>query len=152
MNRFTSDQIREYNDVFRVMDKQNRGYLSSHQLRHTLKIIGYNITDRLFEVQTILIDEDGNGQIEFDEFVGLIDNLETEKKNTEEARAAFNAFDFLGEGYIAANDIKEALTQVMDESDEKEIHAIIKHFRLEKNRKISFPEFRDMMVMPRKDE
>lgn len=68
------------------------------------------------------------------------------------ARAAFNAFDFLGEGYIAANDIKEALTQVMDESDEKEIHAIIKHFRLEKNRKISFPEFRDMMVMPRKDE
>lgn len=52
------------------------------------------------------------------------------------ARAAFNAFDFLGEGYIAANDIKEALTQVMDESDEKEIHAIIKHFRYIENRTV----------------
>ncbi|XP_057294041.1 calmodulin-beta-like [Hydractinia symbiolongicarpus] len=147
MNRFTPDQIREYNDAFCLLDSQNKGFILSTQLRDMLKTIGYNPTDKDLENLTILVD-DGNGEIDFNEFMDLIDRLETEEKNQQEARIAFNAFDFMGEGFVAANDIKEALVHIMEKADEKDLQAVIKHFKLEQNRKISFPEFKDMMTLP----
>lgn len=45
------------------------------------------------------------------------------------ARIAFNAFDFMGEGFIAANDIKQALIHIMEKADEKDLQAVIKHFK-----------------------
>ena len=84
MNRFTDDQIREYNDAFCMFDKQNKGYIMSTELREMLKTIGFNPTDKDLEELTIVIDADGNGQIEFSEFIDLIDKLETiEKENKE---------------------------------------------------------------------
>ena len=45
------------------------------------------------------------------------------------AQDAFNAFDFLGQGYIAANDMKEALLYVMEKSPKADIQSILKHFK-----------------------
>ena len=80
--------------------------------------------------------------------------METEEKNDKEARDAFNAFDYLGHGYIAAWDIKEALFFVMGKGTVKEMkdevkQDIVKHFKLEQNRKIYFQEFKDMLTMKR---
>ena len=50
--------------------------------------------------------QDGNGIITFEEFITLIDGLETAEKNDKEARDAFNAFDFTGQGFIPSLDIK----------------------------------------------
>ena len=47
-------------------------------------ISGYNPTDKLLENLTIVIDADGNGQIEFNEFIDLIDKLETAEKADKE--------------------------------------------------------------------
>jgi len=84
MERFTDEQIREYNDAFCMFDVQNKGYIQSTELREMLKTIGFNPTDKDLENLTIVIDNDGNGQIEFDEFIDLIDRLETEEKVTKE--------------------------------------------------------------------
>ena len=83
MNRFTPDQIREYNDAFCLLDTGNKGYIPSTMLRDMLKTIGCNPTDVDLENITIVID-DGNGEIDFDEFMLLITQLETSEKNTEE--------------------------------------------------------------------
>ena len=49
-------------------------------------ISGYNPTDKLLENLTIVIDADGNGQIEFNEFIDLIDKLETAEKADREGK------------------------------------------------------------------
>ena len=49
-------------------------------------ISGYNPTDKLLENLTIVIDADGNGQIEFNEFIDLIDKLETAEKADKEGK------------------------------------------------------------------
>ena len=84
MNRFTPNQIREYNDAFCMIDKDNKGYITTFQLKDMLKTIGYNPTQKDLENLIIIIDADGNGQIEFHEFMDLIDNLETEEKHRKE--------------------------------------------------------------------
>lgn len=150
MDRFTGDQLREFEDAFFMFcqyDKQGTSYILSTELREMLKIIGYNPMDEQLESLTILIDADGNGRIEFHELVDLIDNLETKEKIGKEARDSFNAFDFLEEGYVAANDLKEALFYIMEKASDEDKKNIVKHFKLEKNRKIPFEEFKEMIII-----
>ena len=45
------------------------------------------------------------------------------------ARDAFNAFDFLGEGFVSANDVKEALMHIMEKAPDSDKENIINHFR-----------------------
>ena len=72
----------------------------------------------------------------------------------QEARDAFNAFDYQGNGFIPAWDIREALMVVMGKGTEREKknsvkEDIIKHFKLQHNRKIYFKEFKDMITQRR---
>ena len=86
MERFTDEQIQEFHDAFCMYDKENVGYIFSHELRDMLKTIGYNPTDRTLENLTITIDSDGNGKIDFSEFIDLIDKLDTEEKNLKDGK------------------------------------------------------------------
>ena len=99
MNRFTDDQIREYNDAFCFFDKHNLGYLQGFELRDMLKTIGINPTDKLLENLTIEIDADSNGKIDFNEFIDLIDKLESEEKNNKEGKlfSPVSYFSLLGD-------------------------------------------------------
>ena len=59
MNRFTSEQIREYNDAFVMFDADadGSGDILVLELREMLKTIGFNPTDITLENMTIVIDE-----------------------------------------------------------------------------------------------
>ena len=72
MNRFTAEQVREYNDAFVMFDKDGSGDIHCSELRDMLKTIGFNPTDETLENMSIIIDEDGNGMINFEEFMELI--------------------------------------------------------------------------------
>ena len=45
------------------------------------------------------------------------------------ARAAFNAFDFMGRGYIPALDIGEALKFVMENRSDSNKEDVLKHYK-----------------------
>ncbi|XP_065652732.1 calmodulin-beta [Hydra vulgaris] len=144
MNRFPADLSRDLKDAFEAFDKDGNGSVPVTGLREMLKTIGYNPTDVLLENTSILVDN-GNGRIDFKEFIEIIDRLETEEKNEKEARDCFNAFDFMGEGFIASNDIKEALIFVMEKAPPGSINEILKYHRLERNRRVYFSEFKEMV-------
>ena len=60
MNRFTDEQIREYNDAFVMFDADGNSTISggipAYQIREMLKTIGFNPTDHCLEKMTIRID------------------------------------------------------------------------------------------------
>ena len=57
MNRFTEEQIREYNDAFVMFDVDGSGDILVTELRDMLKTIGFNPTDVILENMTVCIDE-----------------------------------------------------------------------------------------------
>ena len=62
MERFSVDQLREFEDAFLMFckyDKQGTGHILSIELRDMLKIIGYNPTDETLETLTIVIVQTG---------------------------------------------------------------------------------------------
>lgn len=144
----TDDMLQTYQDAF-CMFENHLGVIKCELLRDVLKTLGFNPTDVELENMTIMADADGNNELDFDEFVDLTRRLQSDEKETKAARDSFNAFDFMGEGYIAANDIKEALLYIMEKAPEADKLNIIKHFKLDKNRRITFAEFKDMITLKR---
>ena len=57
MERFTPEQIREYNDAFVMFDADGSGDILVSELREMLKTVGFNPTDEVLEIMTIVIDE-----------------------------------------------------------------------------------------------
>ena len=57
MNRFTDEQIREYNDAFVMFDQDGSGdILMVEELREMLKTIGANPTDEELDRMALKID------------------------------------------------------------------------------------------------
>ena len=76
MPKLTQDQVRELNDCFVMFDKDNKGYILSQNLREVLKCLGYNPMDKELQILQLTVDNDGNGQIDFQEFLNLIECLD----------------------------------------------------------------------------
>ena len=79
-----------------------------------------------------------DGIITFEEFLNLIDGLETYEKNERESRDAYNAFDNTGQGFINSTDILEALKCVLSFKPAKDLDDIVRYYRLDPCRRIEF--------------
>ena len=147
MDRFTKEQIREFNDAFSMFDTKDLGYIEASEIREMLKTIGYNPTDDNLEKLTIIVDEDNNSKIEFHEFINIIASLESDEKHQKEAEDAFNAFDYMGKGFIPSEDISAAIMFIMEKMTQAEKDAVVHHFKLKPNRKVYFAEFKEMLTI-----
>ncbi|XP_049839168.1 uncharacterized protein LOC126284350 isoform X1 [Schistocerca gregaria] len=87
----TADQEeKELRDAFRVFDKHNRGYISASDLRAVLQCLGEDLSEEEIEDMIKEVDVDGDGRIDFYEFVhalgepGEDDDAEDEDEEKEE--------------------------------------------------------------------
>ncbi|KAL4143522.1 hypothetical protein QTP88_005843 [Uroleucon formosanum] len=69
----TADQEeKELRDAFRVFDKHNRGYISASDLRAVLQCLGEDLSEEEIEDMIKEVDVDGDGRIDFYEFVNAL--------------------------------------------------------------------------------
>ncbi|KAK7871297.1 hypothetical protein R5R35_007573 [Gryllus longicercus] len=66
------DEERELRDAFRVFDKHNRGYISASDLRAVLQCLGEDLSEEEIEDMIKEVDVDGDGRIDFYEFVNAL--------------------------------------------------------------------------------
>ncbi|XP_075218781.1 uncharacterized protein LOC142323260 isoform X2 [Lycorma delicatula] len=66
----TADQEeKELRDAFRIFDKHNRGYITASDLRAVLQCLGEDLSEEEIEDMIKEVDVDGDGRIDFYEFV-----------------------------------------------------------------------------------
>ncbi|XP_065201322.1 neo-calmodulin-like isoform X2 [Planococcus citri] len=63
------EEEKELRDAFRVFDKHNRGYISASDLRAVLQCLGEDLSEEEIEDMIKEVDVDGDGRIDFYEFV-----------------------------------------------------------------------------------
>ncbi|XP_030543443.1 calmodulin-like protein 11 isoform X2 [Rhodamnia argentea] len=70
-----TDVEEELKEAFKVFDKDQNGYISPSELRHVMINLGEKLTEE--EVQQMIseADLDGDGQVDFEEFVKLMSTL-----------------------------------------------------------------------------
>ncbi|CAO1420024.1 unnamed protein product [Diamesa hyperborea] len=75
---------RELRDAFRVFDKHNRGYITASDLRAVLQCLGEDLDEDEIEDMIKEVDVDGDGRIDFLEFVYALGEPEDSQENDDE--------------------------------------------------------------------
>ncbi|XP_012158528.1 uncharacterized calcium-binding protein B0563.7 [Ceratitis capitata] len=75
---------RELRDAFRVFDKHNRGYITASDLRAVLQCLGEDLDEEDIEDMIKEVDVDGDGRIDFYEFVHALGEPEDSQEIDED--------------------------------------------------------------------
>ncbi|KAL7009648.1 hypothetical protein EMMF5_000556 [Cystobasidiomycetes sp. EMM_F5] len=67
-----TDSEEEIKEAFKVFDKDGNGFISAAELRHVMTNLGEKLSDTEVEEMIREADVDGDGQINYDEFVKML--------------------------------------------------------------------------------
>ncbi|GAM27303.1 hypothetical protein SAMD00019534_104780, partial [Acytostelium subglobosum LB1] len=142
------DTVAEFKKVFEFYDTNKDGHITTAELGAVMKSLGQNPTEE--ELKDIIseVDADGNGSIEFPEFLAMMTSSKlTESVNKEdEIRASFKVFDIDGNGFITKTELRQAMLNMGEKLSETEIDEMIKEADVDGDGQINYEEFAKMIA------
>ncbi|XP_066925283.1 calmodulin-like [Clytia hemisphaerica] len=140
------EQIKEYQDAFQMFDKDGNGYITTRELKALLRCLGCNPTDS--ELQQIIneADADGNGKIDFQEFITLMEKMTKPTEELASTLEAFRVFDRDGLGTINSKSIREIMHRSLEQVPVTEINEILENLGLVKDRIVTYEEFAKLVT------
>ena len=91
------------------------------------------------------VDSDGNGKIDFSEFLTMMARKMKECDVVAEYKDAFSVFDKDGDGFISAVELKEVMLSLGEKTNDQYIKQMMLAADINKDGKIDFQEFMNMM-------
>ena len=144
-NDLTTEHIEELKELFITFDKNGDQSISRDELKEAFRLFGQNMTDKQILDLINSVDKDGNGSIEFPEFIVLMGKYVTKVDTEAELKAAFNFFDLNGDGYISASDLSQIMKRVGEKMTDNEICDIIIEGDKDGDNQLSYSDFLGIM-------
>eukprot|EP00761_Pharyngomonas_kirbyi_P003511 gb/GECH01003515.1/.p1 GENE.gb/GECH01003515.1/~~gb/GECH01003515.1/.p1 ORF type:complete len:152 (+),score=58.33 gb/GECH01003515.1/:1-456(+) len=141
----TDEQVKEFRQAFDLFDKNGDGRISSSELRKVMESIGLNPKTEELNDMIKEVDIDGNGMIEFQEFLVLMSRKLKSSDSEEEIREAFRMFDKNKDGFISEEELKQVMRAIGEELSDEQITEMIKEADSNGDGQIDFDEFLRMM-------
>ncbi|WCJ35991.1 calcium-dependent protein kinase 1 [Euphorbia peplus] len=139
-----AEEVEVIRDMFTLMDTDNDGKITYEELRAGLRKVGSQLAEPEIKMLMEVADVDGNGTLNYGEFVAVTIHLQ-KMENEEHFRRAFMFFDKDGSGYIEIDELREALADEYGETDNDVLHDILREVDTNKDGCISYEEFVTMM-------
>lgn len=135
------EQIKMYKEAFSVFDKNGRGLISTKELGVVLRSLGQNPTEAELTDLIAEVDQDGNGEIDFNEFLLMMAKRSKDAETMEQALEAFRVFDKNNKGVISLNDLKNILQNLGEKLTPAEVDALLVDVQLNGNNEFDYREF-----------
>ncbi|CAF2163335.1 unnamed protein product [Rotaria magnacalcarata] len=156
-DQLTEEQIAEFKEAFSLFDKDGDGtitikefgmkffsfldmYLPKYSLGTVMRSLGQNPTEAELQDMINDVDADGNGTIDFPEFLTLMARKMKDTDSEEEMREAFRVFDKDGNGYISADELCNVMTSLGEKLTDEEVDQMIREADIDGAWQL--PEFR----------
>ena len=88
-----------------------------------------------------LVDEDGDGTIDFEEFILLMEMKMNDSDEEQDIIEVFKVFDNDGNGYITAAELRHVMTNLEEKLTDEEIDEMINEADIDGDGQISYNEF-----------
>ncbi|XP_050536078.1 neo-calmodulin-like [Daktulosphaira vitifoliae] len=142
----TKAQMKEFQEAFRLFDKDGDGSITKEELGRVMRSLGQFAREEELETMLQEVDIDGDGAFSFQEFVEIVYNMggtaeKTADQEEKELRDAFRVFDKHNRGYISASDLRAVLQCLGEDLSEEEIEDMIKEVDVDGDGRIDFYEF-----------
>lgn len=142
-------QLAEYRKYFDMFDKAKKGFIMASQAGQACKAIGLEFDDKNLKELLREFDTDGSGQIEFEEFVLMVNKLVEDSENSAalegELREAFRLYDKQNQGFIPTSALRDLLAAVDEKLTDEELDEMIAEIDQDGSGTVDFEEFKEMM-------
>lgn len=138
------EEVAGIKEAFEMMDTSKRGKINLEELRVGLQKLGQQINDADLQILMDAADVDGDGALNYGEFVAVSVHLRR-MANDEHLHKAFAFFDQNKSGFIEIEELRQALSDEDDGNSEDVINAIMHDVDTDKDGRISYEEFAAMM-------
>ena len=146
MDQLTDEQIAEFREAFLVFDKDGDGTITTKELGIVMRSLGQNPTESELEDMIADVDTDGNGTIDFPEFLTMMARKMKDTDAEEEIKEAFRVFDKDGNGYISAEELRNVMTNLGEKLTDEEVDEMIREADFDGDGQINYEEFVKMMM------
>ena len=138
-DQFTKEQIDEFKDGFSLFDKDNDGSITAKELGMVMRSVGENPTDEELQEMINEVDANGNGTIEFPEFLTMMKAKDTDREK--EIQEAFRFFDKDGNGFISAAELGQVVASLGEKITEEEVDKMIQEADTDGDGQVNYEEF-----------
>ncbi|XP_072971799.1 calmodulin-1-like [Typha angustifolia] len=145
MENLTQEQICEFQEAFLLFDRNGDGYISLEELNTVLQSLGQNPTNEELHDMIKEVDVDGNGTIDFEEFLNLMAKKMKETDADEELKEAFDVFDKDKNGFISPSELRSVLINLGEIMTDEEVEEMIMEVDMDGDGQVNYEEFVHMM-------
>jgi len=111
-----------------------------------LKCLSKDATEAELQDMINEVDADGNGTIDFPEFLSLMARKMKDTDTEEELIEAFKVFDRDGNGFISAAELRHVMTNLGEKLTDEEVDEMIREADVDGDGQINYEEFVKMMM------
>jgi len=148
MDRLTAEEISEFREIFNLVDKDGGGTITKIELADLMDTLGIDATPDEIDMMISEIDQDGNGDIDFEEFVAVMSRKVNATYTSEQVKNAFKVFEVPNTpGFIKADAlIKTLCTYGVDKLTEEQAQDLVSQLETDSNGLINYSEYINMMM------
>merc|ERR1712057_124165 len=91
--QLTDDQLDEIREAFSLFDADASGMIDVRELKAAMRALGFEVKNEELKKMVTDVDNDGNGTVEFAEFLAMMTGKMGEKDTREDIEKVFKLFD-----------------------------------------------------------
>jgi len=145
-DQLTEEQTAEFREAFALFDKDGDGTISTKELGTVMKSLGQKPTVAELNDMINEVDQDGNGEIDFEEFLSMMAKKLKETDLEEDIREAFRVFDKNSSGIISTLELRHIMTNLGEKLKDSEIDEMIRHADIDGDGSVNYNEWVTMMT------
>lgn len=141
----TEKKIAELREAFETFDKDQDGYITIKELAEIMRNLGNPPTEGEIQDMIAEVDIDGNGNINFQEYISLMARRMRDGDLEEEMKQVFKLFDRDGNGLVGASELKSVMIGIGEKITDDEVEDMIREADKDGDGYISYQEFKDII-------
>ena len=148
MDQLTEEEIAEFREIFSLVDKDGGGTISKDELGELMDTLGIDASPEDIDYMIAEIDQDGTGEINFEEFVTVMSRKVNATYTSDQVKRAFKLFEAGGPaGYVKAETLKRALcTYGSEKLSEEQANDLVNQLEADPQGMINYEVYVDMLM------
>ena len=146
VENLTEETINQFHYLFDLFDKDSSGTITTKELGTVMRNLGQNPSEEELKQLIREVDLNGDGTIDFKEFLCLMVKKMDDTDIDLELHDAFKFFDMDKDGYITSLELRNGMNNLGDEYTPEEAEEMIKEGDLDNDGKINYDEFMKVIL------